>query len=264
MKAPNHPRISRLPPRLAATQLLLLSHVLLAGVIFAQPVVVADTDAAQQAEIESLRDDLDRLESRSSWVPNAVAVLSGAIGAAALIWIERFRRRGAVDQAVHERRIFWYPRLVRATAGLAVYFPGRGRSVGATLTPDSCAEMGRSMSRWYFLGGGLLMSTQARDAYFDLARGLTLAAAQDYLRVPQTPADAVLISKELLANYRSSYTDELKSEVLDEWEFAADSNNEERSAEPQERFKDFVWLQELGSRLRTSLAKDLRSRRVPA
>ena len=105
------------------------------------------------------------------------------------------------------------------------------------------------------------MSKEARDNYFYLARGLTLAAAQESLRVPTFPEDAPCISKDTLDAYKDKYSSELDCKNIDDWKFATPPDDSDSPPEPHVRFKDFVFLQNLSSTLRTSLAEDLRSRR---
>jgi hypothetical protein len=126
--------------------------------------------------------------------------------------------------------------------------------------------MGREMSSWYFGGGGLLMSNKARDAYFDLARALTRASLADALNVPQFPEDATDISREKVDTYAKELEEELAVAMAnaDMWTFG-DPTTESKGkySGPVAKFKDYIFLQRLSSRLRTRLAEDLSSRRLP-
>ena len=137
------------------------------------------------------------------------------------------------------------------------------------MSRKQCDVIGSEMSKWYFEFGGLLMSGKARDAYFRLARALTRASlAANELDVPEFPVDAENISKEKLKNYREQLGTKLslgraktwvKRYDVDEWTFGKSSPKGE--GEPYMDFKDYVFLQELSSLLRTELSTDLHSRR---
>jgi hypothetical protein len=117
------------------------------------------------------------------------------------------------------------------------------------------------MSDWYFGDGGLLLSTDARDAYFTLARALTRASLAEELRVPLFPRDAALVSAAQLDDYRCQLARRYDLDNVELWRFDGPASEADTAAE---RFRDFVMLQSLSSALRTSLATDLRGRRRPA
>jgi hypothetical protein len=148
-----------------------------------------------------------------------------------------------------------YPDLVAATAQLALYFPSKP-SVG----PSDCHVMGQAMSAWYFQNGGLLMSPAARDAYFRLARALTRASLAPELRAPLFPGDANRVSVSSVDRYRDELAGRGIGDV-EKWEFGGPVAESGTTAL---RFKDFVFLQQLSSSLRTELSKDLHSRRRPS
>jgi hypothetical protein len=233
------------------------------------PLVSGETTTAQQPttldgrkaqlEIQKLELEVKRLTEDRHELPALLTaflgLLLGVAGTAATIWVARLARRGALDQSVHEKRLELYPGLVKAAADLALYFP-RAKAVG----PEECRAMGESMRVWYFKGGGLLMSTDARNGYFTLARALTRASLAERLSVPVFPKDADSISEQSITDYR----DELKEPHLDDVENWTFGGSESESENPALRFKDFVFLQHLSSTLRTKLCKDLHSRRRPA
>lgn len=225
-------------------------------------------------EYQKLQLEVAKLQQEDSpwtkWIPLLLGILGGAIGASSSLWVARRAREGAIDQATHQKRLNSYPELIKATASLALYFPEFVYS-SASLSPDDCRAMGRQMSRWYFDGGGLLLSVPARDAYFTLARALTRASFATELRVPNFRQDALLISREKMDEYCETLGDEFASALddVDAWSFidAAPETLEKQTPSASastanvERFKDYVFLQHLSSRLRTALADDLRSRR---
>ncbi len=141
-------------------------------------------------------------------------------------------------------------------------------------------------------------SASRRDAYFRLARALTLASSAESLRVPTFRRNAEDISVEklkkyrakLVDEYRAKLTDENRAELADEYRvvLAAVERLDEDGAEPpkdevfddvehwkfgcsvpeddspEHRFQDYVFLQRLSSALRTMLSEDLCSRRRPS
>jgi hypothetical protein len=218
---------------------------------------------SQRAELERQKLELEVAKLRRDrggtppWLAGALGVLTGALGAATSFWVARRARWGALDQAVHEKRLERYPDLVEAASALALYFPDFGPDQ-SSLSPEKCGQIGRAMSRWYFAGGGLLMSVEARDAYFRFARALTRASMASRLNVPVFPGDANEVSFEKIGMYRTELrTSNPSFDDVERWEFGG-------STEPHSRFKDYVFLQTLGSDVRTALSEDLRGRRRPS
>ena len=222
-------------------------------------------------EVQKLELEINKIKKDRStipiWLSGLVALLVGILASAASIWVAYRTRLGTLDQSVHDKRLEFYPGLIKATAPLAIFFPGKNlldgtdspvTSIGST----DCRAMGRAMSSWYFTAGGLLLSVKARDAYFRLARALTRASLAEELRMPNFPSDANHISKNKIDDYRALLT-ELKYDLNneDEWRFGGDQSEEQKLAV---KFKDYVFLQRLCSLLRTELTQDLRSRRRPS
>jgi hypothetical protein len=206
-------------------------------------------------------------EKEPSGIPTwLVGLLTGIFGGFASIVVARWTRLGALDQAVHEKRLECYPKLVKATSPLALYFPAYA-SETPSLTPAGCRAIGREMSEWYFGTGGLLMSEKARDSYFRLARALSKAAQADSLSVPVFPGDTEAISSELMITYQEALIVRgLDIDDVEEWKYGpVPSASDEKSPDQDAsvKFKDYVFLQNLSSRVRTSLADDLRGRRRP-
>jgi hypothetical protein len=196
---------------------------------------------------------------------NLVAFVVGMAGTAVTWWISRRARVGEHDKTVHEKRLDAYPKLVRATSPLAVFFPHTEKSALAALDKDACAEIGAACSRWYFSEGGLLLSRESRDRYFALVTALNRAAYTDTpLSVPAFPGDATLLSVELVDQYREELAGSLDLNAVATWEFGKRAAPAGTALAAAYRFKDYVFLQRLSSRLRTTLAQDLRSRRRPS
>jgi hypothetical protein len=228
----------------------------------------------EELEVKKLELEVSQLKSGQllPWITAFGGVVIGVAGIAIPVGVSRKQRLGALDQSMHEKRIQSYPKLVEATAPLALYFPPT-----KSVDPQKCREIGESMRVWYFTDGGLILSKEARDAYFDLARALTIASLfEEKLNVPLFPRDAKKISKEQVNDYR----EELKSyEVspeskkpkydisrVEDWQFGASGSKtieDFLKFEDSLKFKDFLLLQELSSTLRTKLTEDLRSRRRP-
>ena len=224
----------------------------------------------QVLEVAKLKKDSDEVPK---WFTIVSVFLAGVASAGATVFVARRARHGALDQSVHDKRLDSYPKLVVATARLALYFPSddppdpSSDPSAASIGPKDCSAMGQAMTAWYFGGGGLLLTVEARDAYFRLARALTLASLAKKLRVPMFPKDAKDISVEKVKEYRANLArklklklDDIKLDVIENWSFGDPGSEEDNSVV---RFKDFIFLQQLSSDLRTKLSEDLRSRRRP-
>lgn len=209
-----------------------------------------------ELEVAKLKEDRGELPG---WLTGVLGVLAGIVGTATPVWAARRARHGALDQSVHDKRLESYPHLVKATAGLALYFPIGDAPV--PIGPKECGTMGRAMSEWYFGGGGLLLSVEARDVYFALARALTRASIAEKIKVPVFPKDAEDMSVEKVDKYRAELARKFNLDDVEKWSFGDPGLEKETLAL---RFKDFVFLQRLSSTLRTRLSEDLRSRRRPS
>jgi len=209
------------------------------------------TDRKLELEVAALED----ARRVPWWFSVLVGFAGGVAGTVVTVWGARRARVGALDQALHEKRIESYPDLVAATAQLALYFPSK-----PSVSPSDCHVMGEAMSAWYFHKGGLLMSPAARDVYFRLARALTRAALAPQLSVPIFPSDANLLSISSVDQFRQELAGREMTDV-EKWEFGGAVT---QSSSAALRFKDFVFLQSLSSSLRTELTQDLHSRRRPS
>jgi hypothetical protein len=100
---------------------------------------------------------------------SAISALNSAVGligvgcatAYASLLLSRREKGDRADQSLHEERLKRYPKLIKATEPLALYFPEKNR-----LTPSACETMGNNLRQWYFEGGGLLLGDEALKAYF--------------------------------------------------------------------------------------------------
>jgi hypothetical protein len=236
-----------------------------------------------ELEAKKLQRETDKIDDDllwyNKWGPSFLttigSVLVGIVGGLGALWLARRNALAAldlaqqnaldamalarheqiadIDQATHEKRLESYPTLVNHTSPLAIYFPQR------SFDPPSCDTMGRKISDWYF-ASGLLLSAEARDAYFLLARGLTRASGATKLNIDHDPEEITLTTIE---DYRERFklkgpkTIEEWKETVDEWTFGPDEK-----LKPDD-YKDYVFLQTLSSNLRTMLTEDIRSRRRP-
>ena len=129
------------------------------------------------------------------------------------------------------------------------------------------------MSHWYFTVGGLLLSSEARDEYFCLARAVTKAFRSDALLAPAWKEYAETIDDHKMNKYRKELGISLKNEwdkqkkqQVESWTFGKLTDEEKKKAAEAAQayaFKDYVLLQTLSSRLRSALTKDITSRRRP-
>lgn len=226
-----------------------------------------------ELEVRKLELEVSRLRADDSGLPDwftvVLGLLVGVAGTSATVWVARLTRLGALDQSVHDKRLELYGELVSATSRLALFFPSadadgsevRTDASFAWISPADCGTMGRAMSRWYFAGGGLLLSVEARDAYFRFARALTRASLAERLSVPVFPTHAADIGVRNIRIYEAELLRELTLDDVEHWRFGDLEPEEERLAF---KFKDYLFLQRLSSRLRTALSADLRSRRRPS
>jgi len=113
------------------------------------------------------------------------------------------------------------------------------------------------MSKWYFHGGGVLLSDEARNAYFAFVRALTRASQASELRTPTFPDDAPRLSSAILDRFRTELSINPTAPPVETWQFGSPVT----ASEPVEQFRDYVFLQYLSSSLRTELASDIRGRR---
>jgi hypothetical protein len=235
-----------------------------------------------ELEIEKLKKDIDPLHE---WVrialPGALGLIGGAFGGVIGYFLTARRdhkarqerldesaseRAGALNQVTHGKRLELYPELVKATAPLALYFPKYRSKAARVLTPSKCRDMGRDLSAWYFGKGGLLLSSNSRDAYFRFARALTRASeVSPPLDVPRMQDYAAHISKETVDSGRDELG-ELRPDFkhVELWEFGNPKEIDVKIAGEHPVFSDFVFLQTLSSKLREELTEDIWSRRRPS
>jgi len=225
-----------------------------------------------ELEVQKLQLEVAQLKREHRWsfsgpLGLVTGLITGVITTAATILVARQARQGGKDQAVHEKRLELYPRLVKAASRLAIYFPDDNPIGKASIEPNDCRAMGRAMSQWYFEAGGLLLSVDSRDAYFKLARALTRASLAQTLKVPTFPDDAENICDAKVLSYQDKLKDlDLDLDDVEKWVFGSPASEKEAPARGplHQEFKDYVFLQRLSSQLRTKLTIDLNSRLPPS
>lgn len=242
--------------------LLLCITIVCGGEVKSQQFPASLDQQKAKLEIEKLKLEISQLKGDHGalvrWLTGGLGFVTGIGSAFIPIWAARRSRLGDLDQSVHDKRLDLYPQLIAATAELAIYFPDYNGA--AAINRATCLSIGRAMSKWYFGGGGLLMSIEARDAYFSLARALTRAALANNLQVPTFPEDSADVSAEKVEKYREELSQTCNLDDVENWSFGDSGMG---NASHSQMFKDFIFLQRLSSRLRTKLSEDLRSRRRP-
>lgn len=234
----------------------LLAVALVALILCGAPGVAQDADERGALEIRKLQLEVAKLEGVQwpSVLAPFIGLATGAIGAGVAVYVGQRARRNALDQATHDARLEHYPGLVAATEPLAIYFPP-----AATLDPEACRSIGRTLSNWYFAKGGLLLSEASRNGYFRLMRALTRASLAGDLAAPRFPEDAAAISVDSVARYWTALRGSgLAVDDIESWSFGALPG-----AAPPLAFKDYLLLRQQSSDLRTLLSEDLHSRRRP-
>jgi hypothetical protein len=197
---------------------------------------IADLNAARSRDLEKLRAQLQRQMT---------------------LEIERLKTIQSLqieyDQDLRKRRIDSYIKLWASTMPLARY-PEPGP------LPYNCVgPLATSLRDWYFKGGGLFMSEPTRDVYFNLQDALRILAQKREGRWPlgtidgESPEDAARLKHHL----RPNEDWEIPEEVV---RLASDTEiNQSGENVPDGAFNN---LRLLGSKVRTELAFDVRTREV--
>jgi hypothetical protein len=205
----------------------------------------------EKLELENTKLKLENAQAAwLTWLPALLGVLIALLSIPTSIWSARLTRANALDQDTHKKRLESYPQLVKAMSPLALYFPvaicfpSTDPDGAASINHNKCGTIGHEMSKWYFEGGGLLMSTEARDAYFRLARALTRASQAPDLRVPSFPRDAEDISREKMDTYVEKLERELKWSLkyvdADKWTFGGPLPKIEGSPPRRDPFRNYL------------------------
>lgn len=125
-----------------------------------------------------------------------------------------------------------YQKLWKHMEPLALYAPAQD------LDRKTVEDMSTDMRAWYFGGGGLVLSTAARDRYFDLQNQLQLLLADSAVQWPLRKSDERYVTA-------AQKGDPVRRIV---------------AGKPRAEASRFTELQERSSALRTQLTKDVDSR----
>jgi hypothetical protein len=131
-----------------------------------------------------------------------IGVVTGAIATA---YKSRKDLEVQYDIKLREERIAAYKELWKELDRLAYYSPPHALTCGVA------KELAKALRTWYFEVGGLLMSTNTREPYFDLQRALkqiTESGGEDHEEI----ADAAAL-KQLGSRLRTSTTDDVATRV---------------------------------------------------
>jgi hypothetical protein len=124
---------------------------------------------------------------------DAIVAVIGLVGSAAgAIWAAYVgtRRRvlteleGRYDADLRGLRLTVYPKLWAALEPLALY----AREPAGRPTRGEMRDLALELRRWYFAQGGLYLSEQAREAYFQLQAGLTVVTTSERWIAEGAPA----------------------------------------------------------------------------
>jgi hypothetical protein len=197
-----------------------------------------------------------------------INVLIGAIGvvvgAAASIIVARLRVPQELqieyDRDLRARRIEHYTKLWSSMLPLAKYPPPD------PLPYDNVRQLSMTLRRWYFRGGGLFMSKETRDTYFNLQDGLKIVLQKqkgswpDHLRgIDEANPECRDRLKNLLKEHLQRDKDWKPPEYV--LKIANDDDIGNLGVYlPDSAFDN---LRGLGSSLRTSMTRDIVSRVTP-
>ena len=201
-----------------------LKSLVLALSLSLMPLAAAQTETdallAQKTELEiaKLEQEIAQLKKPANWPGpdwEFWLQIGGGFLAGIISTLGALRsRQGSTDLLVHERRLEIYPELLKITAPLAINFQNMGGQDSVILSRDRCAQIGHSMTEWYFGGGGLIMSNDTRNAYLDLARALTRAfKSEEELRAPVFPRDSAEVSVEKMKDYETTLFNEIECDL---------------------------------------------------
>ena len=118
-----------------------------------------------------------------------VGSATGAIIAAYLGTRQRVlaELRARYDAELRNSRLGVYPALWSALEPLAKY----AREPSGRPTREEIQKLTRSLRSWYFDTGGLYLSAEARQAYFDLQDGVSVVVGSDRWSAATDPSEQV-------------------------------------------------------------------------
>jgi hypothetical protein len=249
------------------------------------PPSAASTQQKIEREVEKLDHEIAKLKRELGFwgvigqaIPLLVLLVSLLAGYAINKRLNALKSAEEKFSSLVEERARSYAAAYECMRPTALFFPSRPERAQSDedpqLTSEDCRRMGTALSSWYFGTGGLMMSEDSRDAYFVLMEALRRAAiAEAGLAVQTAGQHATHISLTLMNSYRDALAwkkypvfaslkarGRVSAEDVGQWRFG----RLEGAGLDAERFKDFVLIQTLASRFRTSLTDDIGTRSPPA
>jgi hypothetical protein len=177
----------------------------------------------------------------------ASVVLSALAGY--LLGMAKTRRTLAVDydKDLRKRRLVAYKAIWRSLEPFALYSPS------IDFAYDDIEALSRRMRDWYFTTGGLLLSTEARDQYFDLQ--------DDIVKILRAKKEAQSIAD--MKNGGSGNPHTLRDKDLLLTRMEAEQETPKQWNPGRCANEDYLHLRDVASKLRTRLSDDLGTRRPP-
>jgi hypothetical protein len=137
------------------------------------------------------------------------AVVGGLAGIFATAYKSRKELESLYDIELRRKRIDAYGELWKLLEPLAYWSPP------APPTYATLAGVSRALRRWYFKGGGLVLSKQARAPYFNLQEALTELSAGDMATGEEAlDEDTREIVKALASRLRTASTDDVATRAV--------------------------------------------------
>jgi hypothetical protein len=244
---------------------------------FAPPTAATQSERKLELEIRKLEREVSEVGIALQLTPLFLLLISLFAGYVINKRLNALKAAEDKFSSLTDERARAYAEVYKSLGPTALFFsPVRDRrgDDSPQLTRQDCDRMGHALSTWYFGLGGLMMTTHSRDAYFTLMEALRLAAiAPGELAVQTVGEHATRISMALVTSYRKRLAEQgypvfatlegggaIGAGDVALWRFGRLDDADEDAV----RFKDFVLIQTLASRLRTSLTDDIGSRRPPA
>ncbi len=134
-------------------------------------------------------------------------VLTFLLGSVAGVVINHwFDYKYMVYKELWEKRYESYKEMFKISASLPLY------PQPATLSYEALKETSEKIRDWYFAGGGLLLSSTSRGAYFDVQKNIQKVIKDNDNKVnTNVPAEKYEQIREALSTLRTEFTNDLMS-----------------------------------------------------
>jgi hypothetical protein len=137
------------------------------------------------------------------------AVVGGLAGTFATAYKSRKELESLYDIELRRKRMDAYAELWKLLEPLAYWAPQ------SPLTYAKLASVSRTLRKWYFVSGGLVLSKRTRAPYFNLQQALTeLSAGDRATSEKRLEEDTRDIVKALASRLRTATTDDVASRVV--------------------------------------------------